>query len=109
MIMLITIYQKIPGSLRKVNEYYWWNVPMIYHISDQDPAKAELEYKMPCPGCGRVYGRFYIRSTHQCPGTLTDRPVKTKRNKRTSSHEQQQAELATYIANQKHTVHVTDG
>jgi len=73
--MLITIYQKVPGGLQKVNEYYWWNVPLIYEISDQDATKADLKYKIPCPGCGKIYSRVIIKTMHQCPGTLTDHPV----------------------------------
>lgn len=78
--MLITIYHRTPRGLRKVNEYYWWRVAQTKEMTDLErELSGDTPARMNCPGCGRSMTRQNIRYSHQCPGTLTDHPVRPGR------------------------------
>ena len=106
--MLIQVFQRTRQGLKKVNEYYWWRVPVGYEMSDEARAAEEQIAKMPCPGCGRTLTRLKIRFEHQCPGTLTEHPVTPGRTPRISLKSEREAKLAEYMRKNPNVV-VSDG
>jgi len=95
--MLITVYQKTKMGLRKVNEYYWWRVPLGYELPEEEYASLDQVSKTTCPGCGRWMARQNIRWDHQCPGTLTPNPVKPGRVPRVAAKSEREQRLLEYI------------
>ena len=68
--MLITVYQLKHKRFVPVQEYYWWNVTM----SPEEELNLR-PLKEPCPGCGKPFTKYVLRTEHVCSGSLTDRPA----------------------------------
>ena len=97
--MLIQVLQRTKSGLKKVNEYYWWRVPLGYEMSEQEYRSLDQVAKIDCPGCGRFLNRQTIRWEHQCPGTLTEHPVVPGRLPILSQKSEREQRLLEYLRN----------
>jgi len=101
--MLITVYQRTFPGLRVVNEYYWWRVEQVTELREAAERRGEHLVRvgvMPCPGCGRQLSRQTIRYSHQCTGSLTDRPIEPRRAQKYNPY-QAEERIREYIANSR--------
>jgi hypothetical protein len=95
--MLIQVLQRTRQGLKKVNEYYWWRVPLGYEMTDEEYHSLDQVSKMNCPGCGKFMNRQQIRWEHQCPGTLTAHPVRPGRMPAVGQKSEREQRLLEYL------------
>ena len=98
--MLITVYKLARPGFEKVNEYYKWKLDW--------PEDANSRHRLSCPGCGKLLDYAASQGAHQCPGTLTDKPVAPTRNKRIYRTRENDAKLKEYVAKLPHKVQFSD-
>ena len=92
--MLVTLIQKKPGGWQEVDQYYRWHVDLPEELKEAAAREGrriglvKRTYTQ-CPGCGRELTRTHIRFSHNCPGTLTQRPVRPKKARMATKEEAQ--------------------
>ena len=65
MVMLKTIWEKKGNRFVVVRQYYEWDI--------------DISKSTECPGCGKNVKVYHNTYSHQCPGTLTDYPISSKK------------------------------
>ena len=106
--MLITVYRLTRPGLELVNEYYRWHIDPDQGYYQSSQGRKTAVKKAHCPGCARHMSIASINETHQCPGILTDYPVKPKYNSRIQLDTWvMDAQLQEYINNAGHPVTVS--
>jgi len=99
--MLIEIYKLTYPGIKKVNEYYKWQLEW--------PETHKMGDTIPCPGCGKQLSYIASQGQHQCPGTFTDHPVTPVRHYlHGNTNKENAAKLNDYVAKSPHPVQISD-
>jgi len=102
--MLVTLIKLLYPGHEIVNEYYTWRHE--FNFRDETDKKTPRK-NMPttrCVGCGKVLTYQQAYQGHQCPGTLTDRPVTPKRVSTRLTRAEQREHWLRYQKSNRHPI-----